>query len=147
MEMDKFNGVTDSEFIEYFKIDLHSRMEIINYTYPHELLDEDGGFGEHVQRCVGLLKDYIIICHREAKAARRRQQKEALKNDGASGKEMEYRKMEMAQETPEEKINRLEMEKNQEMEDSAAKYRELSGEINSLIDGHRGKVKIIYVDL
>lgn len=42
-------------------------MEIINYTYPHELLDEDGGFGEHVQRCVGLLKDYIIICHRRQK--------------------------------------------------------------------------------
>ncbi|NWL02547.1 hypothetical protein DM790_17120 [Flavobacterium collinsii] len=147
MEIDKFNGVRDSDFIEYFKIDLHSRMEIINYTYPHELLDEDGGFGEHVQRCVGLLKDYIIICHREAKAARRRQQKEALENNGASGKKMEYQKMEMAQETSEEKNQRLEMEKNQEKEESAAKYRELSDEINCLIDRHREKVKIIYVDL
>ncbi|KIO54664.1 hypothetical protein [Flavobacterium hibernum] len=145
MEIDKFNGVTDSEFIEYFKIDLHSRMEIINYTYPYELLDEDGGFGEHVQRCVGLLKDYIIVCHREAKAALRWQQKEALENDGEPGTEMELGQM--VQETPEEKTNRLEMEKNQEKEESAAKYRELSNEINCLIDGHREKVKIIYVDL
>ncbi|WP_175556856.1 hypothetical protein [Flavobacterium johnsoniae] len=53
----------------------------------------------------------------------------------------------MVKETPEEKTNRLEMEKNQEKEESAAKYRELSDEINCLVDGHREKVKIIYVDL
>lgn len=72
MEIDKFNGVTNGEFIDYFKIDLHSRMEILSYTYPHELLDEDSGFGEHVQRCIALLKDYMIQCRRDSREAERK---------------------------------------------------------------------------
>lgn len=147
METDRFNGVTNKEFIDYFKIDLHSRMEIINYTYPHELLDEDSGFGEHVHRCIGLLKDYIIVCHREAESARREQVKQALENDGKPDTEKDFQQMELVQETPEEKKQRLEIEKKQEQLACENKYGELREEIGMLIDEHYEKVKIIYVDL
>jgi hypothetical protein len=145
MEMDKFNGVTNAEFIDYFKIDLHSRMEIINYTYPHELLDEDAGFGEHVHRCTALLKDYILLCFRNAKAAG--QQKDALESTGTDAQQTDSSHTETGQENPAQRSERLEIERKQENEQSALKYLELRDEIGRLIDEHRENVKIIYVDL
>ncbi|MFC0778667.1 hypothetical protein [Flavobacterium sp. HJSW_4] len=147
MEPDLFNGVTNQDFIAYFKVDLHSRTEIINYTYPHELLDEDSGFGEHVQRCLMLLKDYILLCFKNGKAARREQKNLALENDETSDQKMQRRGIEMVQQTPEQKRERLEIEKTQEKAEMENKYKELRDEIAALIDEHHQKVKIIYVDL
>lgn len=145
--MDKFNGVTNGEFIDYFKIDLHSRMEIINYTYPHELLDEDSGFGEHVHRCIALLKDYILLCRRNAKATVVLQQKDALENAAAADQQADFVHTATVQETPGKRSERLEIERKEENEESTKKYMELRDEIDRLIDEHRENVRIIYVDL
>ncbi|MBZ4035236.1 hypothetical protein ACHRVK_18745 [Flavobacterium plurextorum] len=147
MEIDKFNGVTNGEFIDYFKIDLHSRMEILSYTYPHELLDEDSGFGEHVQRCIALLKDYMIQCRRDSREAEREMEKRALENAESGVKETGCQKASPAHETPDERRERLRLESIEDQQQSELRYGQLRSEIDKLIDEHRVNVKIIYVEL
>jgi hypothetical protein len=57
--MDHYNGITNEEFKEYYLIDLHSRMELTQYTYPHEFIEPDKAIDDHIIRCQNILKDYI----------------------------------------------------------------------------------------
>ncbi|TDW46675.1 hypothetical protein EV144_106349 [Flavobacterium sp. 270] len=58
-EIDYFKGVSNQEFIDYYKVDLYSRMQITLYTYPNEMTEEDPGPWEHLNRCQGILYEYL----------------------------------------------------------------------------------------
>jgi len=60
--MDYFNGVTNEDFVSYFLVDLHSRMELTQYTYPHEMTEPQDVIDEHIIRCQNILFDYIREC-------------------------------------------------------------------------------------
>ena len=57
--MDHFNGVTNDDFIAYFLVDLHCRMELTQYTYPHEFMEPQDAMDDHVIRCQNILTDYV----------------------------------------------------------------------------------------
>lgn len=57
--MDKYNDITNESFIKYFLMDLHCRMELTQYNYPHEFLEDTDAIEEHVNRCRGLLSNFI----------------------------------------------------------------------------------------
>lgn len=57
--MDYFNGLTNDDLLAYFLVDLHSRKELTQYTYPHEMSEPQDAIDEHVIRCQNILWDYI----------------------------------------------------------------------------------------
>ena len=56
---DYFAHISTDDLVTYFTQLLRSRMELIQYNYPGELLDEDGAMIEHLQRCEGILYDRL----------------------------------------------------------------------------------------
>lgn len=58
--MDYFSGITNDDLRDYYLIDLHSRMELIQYQYPHELLEPGDAIDEHIIRCHRILHDHLI---------------------------------------------------------------------------------------
>jgi hypothetical protein len=58
--MDYLNGLTNDDLIAYFLVDLHSRKELMQYTYPHEFLEPQDAIDEHVIRCQNILWDYLF---------------------------------------------------------------------------------------
>lgn len=57
--MDKYNDITNESFVKYFLMDLHCRMELTQYTYPHEFLEDTDVIEEHINRCRGILSEFI----------------------------------------------------------------------------------------
>lgn len=58
--MDYFTGITNDDLKDYYLIDLHSRMELTQYTLPHEFLEPGHAIDDHIIRCQNLLKDYLL---------------------------------------------------------------------------------------
>jgi hypothetical protein len=59
--MDFFNGLTNEDFITYFLVDLNSRKELTQYTYPHEMTEPQDAIDDHVIRCQNILWEYISV--------------------------------------------------------------------------------------
>lgn len=59
--MDKYNDISNESFVKYFLIDLHSRIELTHYIYPHEFLEDTDAIEEHVERCKKILAHFIEI--------------------------------------------------------------------------------------
>jgi hypothetical protein len=143
-EIDYFEGVTNQDFIEYYREDLFSRMEITLYTYPHELADEDPRPSEHFHRCDLILYDYLYQSYESAVIERRIRIKEKMQSNGTLIAEQTEQKIE---ETAEDKATRRNAEHQLREEKVKAKMLELDPEINRLIDEYLSQVKLIFVDL
>lgn len=57
--MDHFNGLKNEDLLAYFLVDLNSRKELIQYTYPHEMIEPQDAIDEHVIRCQQILWHYL----------------------------------------------------------------------------------------
>jgi hypothetical protein len=74
-EIDYFKGVAKQQFIDYYKLDLFSRMDTTLYTYPNEMTEEHPIPWEHFNRCEGILHEYLYNVYAEAKFQNGQQQK------------------------------------------------------------------------
>lgn len=62
-----FEAVSNDDFVAYFLQDLHCRMELTQYLYPHEPIEsETDAIDEHIKKCYSILMDYIRQCINEA---------------------------------------------------------------------------------
>jgi hypothetical protein len=143
-EIDYFEGVTNQNFIEYYREDLFSRMEITLYNYPHELADEDPRPIEHFHRCDLILYDYMYQSYESAVIERRIRNKEEMQSNRTLIAEHTEQKIE---ETAEEKSARRNAEDQLREKKVKAKMLELRPEINRLINEYLSQVKLIFVDL
>lgn len=57
--MDYLNGLTNDDLINYFLVDLNSRKELTQYTYPHEFLEPQDAIDDHVIRCQDILWNFL----------------------------------------------------------------------------------------
>jgi hypothetical protein len=57
--MDHFNGLKNEDLIAYFLVDLNSRKELTQYTYPHEMMEPQEAIDDHVIRCQNILWDFL----------------------------------------------------------------------------------------
>lgn len=146
-EIDYFKGVTNQEFLDYYKLDLYSRMEITLYTYPNEMTEEDPIPWEHFNRCEGILYEYLYNAYAEAKFQRGQQQKkqdEAISN--SSGQQADYEQIEI-EVTAEQRAESYKMEQEERNIIVSAKMKELRPELNKLQNDYLKKVKLTYIDL
>ncbi|MFH6991789.1 hypothetical protein [Flavobacterium sp. FlaQc-48] len=56
---DYFAHLSNDDLVTYFSQLLGSRMELIQFTYPGELLEEDAAMIEHLKRCEAILYDRL----------------------------------------------------------------------------------------
>lgn len=54
-----FAHISNDDLVIYFTQLLRSRMELVQYNYPGELLEEDGAMIEHLKRCEAILYDKL----------------------------------------------------------------------------------------
>ncbi|MFH6935991.1 hypothetical protein [Flavobacterium sp. FlaQc-30] len=146
-EIDYFKGVTDQEFIDYYKVDLFSRMEITIYTYPHEFTEEDPRPWEHLNRCEAILYEYLYNTYENADFERRlekkagqsqKQETEVLENDAPQIE------IELAPQQKAERYAHLQKLRNEIV---AAKMQQLIPRLNVVTDDYLTKVKLKYEDL
>lgn len=57
--MDYFKGHTNEDLIAFYLVDLNCRMELTQYTYPHEDLEDENEIDDHVVRCQGILFSHM----------------------------------------------------------------------------------------
>lgn len=146
-EIDYFKGVANQEFIDYYKLDLYSRMDITLYTYPNEMTEEDPIPWEHFNRCEGILYEYLYNAYAEAKFHRRQQQKmeeQAISNANDQQADSEQIEIEI---TAEERAESYKMEQEQRNTIVSAKIQELRPELSKLQDDYLNKVKLTFIDL
>lgn len=128
-----FNGKTNEEFIQIFTECLYCRMELTNYTYPHEFLDEDDAFSEHLNKCNRILYQKLY------------------EYAGDHIRELKSQRLTIAKEKgDEEEISKIENEPFSHSErDEVAKLKrdELSPLLDDITDQYYKEVKIIYIDL
>ncbi|MEN2415524.1 hypothetical protein [Flavobacterium mesophilum] len=131
--INNFDGTTNEEFVQIFKEALYCRMELTNYTYPHELFDEDYAFGEHLDKC------YNILYHKINELA------------GADFTTKWAERLAIAeQEENEAKIEEIKKEHFSNEDRQAVfdkKKEEISPMLNELVDKYYQEVKITYIDL
>ena len=144
-EIDFFEGYTNQEFIEYYTIDLYSRMEITLYTYPHEFVEEDPIPWEHFNRCQQILYDYLYNSYEASKFKRWQQKKdEELKTADTEGQQPDSANIE---ESDEERAQKYVREQKQRETAVKAKMLELAPEINKVTDTYMQIVKLTFIDL
>lgn len=150
-QIDYFKGVSNQEFIDYYKIDLYSRMEITLYTYPHEQIEEDPRPMEHLDRCKLILFEYLYNSYESAKYERYlevKNQKSEIHTLSDDKQQSSSSEIEPAPvETSEERNRRYAIEQHQRNEIVKAKMQELSPLLNEVIDEYLQKVKITLEDL
>lgn len=146
-EIDYFKGVTNQEFIDYYRVDLYSRMEITLYTYPNEFVEEDPIPWEHFNRCDGILYEFLYNAYAEAKYQRGLQeQKEELEISAVGQQQTDYDQIEI-EETAEERAEKYTREQSQRNKIVSAKMQELMPELNKLKDDYLKNVKLTFIDL
>lgn len=143
-EMDYFEGYTNQEFIDYYRVDLYSRMEITLYTYPHEFVEENPIPWEHFNRCEQILYEYLYNCYEDCKFKRGQQiNTEGLKTSSEDAQPDAAQE----QETADKRAQRYALEQKQLQAAVKAKMGELVPEINKVIAKYLQKVKLTFVDL
>jgi len=146
-EINYFEGVTNQEFIDYYKDDLYSRMEITLYTYPHEFVEEDPIPWEHLNRCEGILYEYLYNAYAEAKYQRWKQENnEDLKISNYDGIPIDLGHTEIEQ-TAEERAEKYAAEQKERDAIVKAKMQELMPALNNVVDDYLEKVKLKFIDL
>jgi len=146
-EIDYFEGVTNQEFIDYYKVDLYSRMEITLYTYPNEMTEEDPIPWEHFNRCKGILYEYLYNAYAEAKFQRwqlQKNQETEISNTGDQQTEADQIEIE---ETAEQRAESYTLEQEERNKIVRAKMQELRPELNKLTDDYLKNVKLTFIDL
>lgn len=146
-EIDYFIGVTNREFLDYYKLDLFSRIEITLYTYPNEMTEEDPIPWEHLNRCEGILYEYLYNAYAEAKFQRGQDQKkeeEAISNANDQQADSEQIESEI---TAEQRAESYKMEQEERNAIVRAKMQELRPELNKLQNEYLKKVKLTFIDL
>lgn len=58
--MDYFEDLKNEELKEFFLEDLNCMNQLIAFEYPNDLFDEHNIIDEHIIRCQGILRNYII---------------------------------------------------------------------------------------
>lgn len=146
-EIDYFKGVADQEFVDYYKVDLYSRMEITLYTYPHEFVEEDPQPWEHLNRCEGILYEYLYNAYEEAKYQRWKQED----NEDSKISDDDFIPIDPGHtgigQTPEEKAEKYAAEQRQRDAIVKAKMQELVPELGKVTDAYLKIVKLSFVDL
>ncbi|UUW08294.1 hypothetical protein NLG42_19570 [Flavobacterium plurextorum] len=145
-EIDYFKGLTNQEFIDYYKMDLYSPIEITLYTYPHEFAEEDPLPIEHINRCRLILYDYIYNAYQSAAFERRQHQKNMYpvkKVDNSATKINEIK----IEETKSKKMERYVHEKKIQEEAVTTKIQELEPELSFITDEYIKKIKLNLVNL
>lgn len=51
--------ISNDDLVTYFTQLLRSRMELVQYNYPGEFLEEDGAMIEHLNRCQGIFYEKL----------------------------------------------------------------------------------------
>ncbi|MFH7001193.1 hypothetical protein [Flavobacterium bizetiae] len=144
-EIDFFEGYTNQEFIDYYTVDLYSRMEITLYTYPHEFVEEDPIPWEHLNRCEQILYDYLYNCYEASKFKRWQQKKdEELKTADTQGQQPDSADIEESEQQRAEKYAQEQKERETAVK---AKMMELAPEINKVTDNYMQSVKLTFKDL
>ncbi|MBS7253293.1 hypothetical protein [Flavobacterium branchiicola] len=147
-EIDYFKGVTNQEFIDYYKLDLYSRMEITLYTYPNEMTEEDPIPWEHFNRCEGILYEYLYNAYAEAQFQRGQQQE---KNEGAEILNSDDQQSDSDQikiiVTAEQRAESYKMEQEERNTIVRSKMQELRPELSKLQNDYLKKVKLTFIDL
>lgn len=141
-QIDYFKGVSNQEFIDYYKVDLYSRMEITLYTYPHEQIEEDPRPIDHLNRCSGILYNYLYSTYENAKYELRRE----LHNQDLEF-EATTQSDPISEENPEEITHSYASEQKLRNEIVNAKMHELTPILNEVIDEYLEKVKLNFIDL
>ncbi|WP_281631607.1 hypothetical protein [Flavobacterium luteolum] len=146
-EIDYFKGVSDNEFIDYYKLDLFSRMEITIYTYPHEFVEEDPQPWEHLKRCEMILYEYLYNTYESADHERwlekKKQQSESQDEQGLG---INSDQIEI-DETPEQRADRYALLQKQRDEIVKAKMQQLMPQLSIATDEYLAAVKLTFVDL
>lgn len=146
-EINYFEGVTNQEFIDYYKDDLYSRMEITLHTYPHEFVEEDPIPWEHLNRCEGILYEYLYNTYAEAKYQRWKQENnEDLKISNYDGIPIDLDHTEIEQ-TAEERAEKYKAEQQERDAIVKTKMQELMPALNNVVDDYLEKVKLKFIDL
>jgi len=146
-EIDYFKGVTNQEFLDYYKVDLFSRMEISLYTYPHEMTEEEPLPWEHFNRCEGILYEYLYNTYAEAKFQRwQKEKKEAAEFSNTNDHQADHNQIEI-QETKEQRTERYAIEQGHRNIIVRAKMQEIRPELNKLTADYLRKVKLHFIDL
>lgn len=146
-EIDYFKGVSNQEFIDYYRLDLFSRMEITLYTYPNEMTEEHPIPWEHFNRCEAILYEYLYNAYAKAKFQRLQLQKSeeaAISNTGNQQANSEPVQMDQTPEQRAEGYNREQEERNTIIR---GKMQELRPELGKLQDDYLKKVKLNFIDL
>ena len=146
-EIDYFKGVTNQEFINYYRVDLYSRMEITLYTYPNEFTEEDPIPWEHFNRCDGILYEYLYNAYAEAEYQRGLQEKKDKPEISATVKKLTDSDQIEIEETAEERAEKYSLEQSQRNEIVRAKMQEIMPELNKLKDDYLKNVKLTFIDL
>lgn len=146
-QIDYFKGVTNQEFIDYYKVDLYSRMEITLYTYPNELTEEEPIPWEHLNRCQEILYEFLYNAYAGAKYDRWLEQHSIELEDNMANTGQEDEEKIKIEQTPEEKTQKYALEQKEREEIVKAKMQELMPELNKVTDDYMKKVKLSYVDL
>ena len=146
-EIDYFKGVSNQQFIDYYKLDLFSRMEITLYTYPNEMTEEGLFPWEHFNRCEGILYEYLYSAYAEAQFQRWQQEKsEELEISNSDDQHSDSDQIEIEQ-TAEEKAESYKMEQEKRNTIVRAKMQELTSELTKIQDDYLEKVKLTLIDL
>ena len=147
-EIDYFKGVTNEEFIDYYKLDLFSRMEITLYTYPNERTEEGLIPWEHFNRCEGILYEYLYNAYAEAKFQRGKQHKkeEEAEISNADDQQPDCEQIEI-EVTAEQRAESYKMEQEKRNTIVRAKMQELNAELTKLQNDYLEKVKLTFIDL
>ncbi|MBF4491538.1 hypothetical protein IR010_03225 [Flavobacterium sp. MR2016-29] len=146
-EIDYFKGVTNQQFIDYYKLDLYSRMEITLYTYPNEMIEEGLIPWEHFNRCEGILYEYLYNAYAEAQFQRGQQQKnEEVEISNSDDQQSDSDQIENEQ-TAEQKAESYKMEQEKRNTIVRAKMQELNAELTKIQDDYLEKVKLTFIDL
>lgn len=146
-EIDYFKGITNEEFIDYYRIDLYSRMEITLYTYPNECVEEEPIPWEHFNRCDGILYEYLYNAYAEAKYQRGLLEKKQESEISATVEKQTDSDQIEIEETDEERAEKYSCEQSQRNEIVRAKMQELMPELNKLKDDYLKNVKLTFIDL
>lgn len=142
-----FKGTANREFIDYYKVDLYSRMEITLYTYPHEFAEEDPIPWEHFSRCEQILYEHLYDSYQEPEYHRRLPQNEGSAQTAESdGADTDLGQTAMAP-SAEERAAGYAAEQHAREAAVKAKMQELAPELARLRESYLQQVKLTFVDL
>ena len=66
MKIEYYNGISNEEFVKYFKELLYSVTELTQYSYPYEKVEPQESIDDHIVRCQNSLFEHILHSVRES---------------------------------------------------------------------------------